>query len=417
MLRWILPFAALWLAALPAGSQDAMRIAAVVNGRAISVFDLEMRIDVAIYSANLAPTDEMRRRLAATVLRNLIDEALQLEEAESRGIRVSEADIAAAVAQIEDGNGVPRGELDAFLAQRGIAIGAVVDRLRAQIAWSKYVGQRIRPIVAVGEDEIDEEIARLEAARGTPEYLVSEIALYGDSAASADDLRATAESIVAQLRAGADFAAAAAQFSQGSLADDGGDLGWIQEGRGRPAIERVLADMAVGAISDPIQSLDGWHIVYLRGKREVTPEPEVPVELFLSQIVLPAEAGEAPAAAGRRLAAAREISAGTSGCEALRDRGDALEDSLSGDLGWVRLDDLPERFRDAVRGLEPGAASAPLETENGVHILMVCERNDPGAETDIRDTVYDAIARRRMAVLERRLMRDLRRTAFVDLRI
>ena len=394
-----------------------MRIAAVVNGRAISLFDLETRIDVAIYSANLAPTDEMRRRLAGTVLRNLIDEALQLEEAKNRGIRVSEADIATAIARIEDGNGVPRGELEAFLAQRGIAIASVIDQLRAQVAWSKYVGQRIRPLVTVGEDEIDDEIARLEAARGTPEYLVSEIAIYGGPSESGDELRATAESIAAQLRAGADFAAVAAQFSQGALARDGGDLGWIQEGRGRPEIDRVLAGMTVGAVSEPIRSLDGWHIVYLRDKRLVTPEPEIPVELFLSQVMLPSEPGEAPAAAETRLAAARDIAAGTTGCDALRERGDALEGSMSGDIGWVGLDDLPERFRDAVRGLEDGAASAPLATENGVHVLMVCERNDPGAETGIRDRVYEAIAQRRMTVLERRLLRDLRRAAFVDLRI
>ena len=418
LVRGIFLAAALFaFAAAPAWPQEVLRIAAVVNDRAISMFDLEMRVNVALYNANLAPTDEMRRRVAGPVLRNLIDEALQAEEARGKGIRVTERDLAEAVAHIEDGNGVPRGGLEAFLAERGIAAGAVTDQIRSQIAWGKYVSQRLRPTIAVSEEEIDEELVRLEAMRGRPEYLVSEIALYDDPATNPADLRATAGSIVAQLRGGADFAAVAAQFSQGSLARGGGDLGWIQEGRGRDEIERALASMEIGAVSDPIRAIDGWHIVHLRDKRAVLSTPVEAIELFLAQILLPAGEGETPGAAERRLALARHIADESSGCDALRARGAALENALSGDVGWVNLADLPGAFRESLRDIEVGAAAAPLVTANGVHVLMACDRRDRGDEIDVRDTIYDRIARRRLEIVERRLMRDLRRTAFVDLRV
>ena len=417
MSRWFLPVAILLGLAPSASAQDVMGIAAVVNDRAISVFDLEMRVDVAIYNANLARTDEMRQRVAGAVLRNLIDEALRLEEARSKGIRVTERDMEEAVVQVEDGNGVPRGRLEAFLAERGIAYDAVLDQLRSQVAWGKYVNLRLRPAIGVSEEEIDEELERLEAMRGKPEFLVSEISLYDDPAAAPGEARAAADSIVAQLRRGADFAAVAAQFGQGALAREGGDLGWIQEGRGRPEIERVLAGLEIGAVSDPIRSVDGWHIVHLRDRRAVLSDPVAPVEMLLSQVLLPTTPEDTPEDAARRLALAEEIGAGADGCDALRRLGADIEESLSGDLGRVNLRDLPNPFRDAVAELEVGRPTPPLVTDNGVHVVMVCERKTGDAETGVRDSVYDRIARNRLAIVERRLLRDLRRRAFVDVRV
>ncbi len=405
------------LAAAPAPAQEIMSIAAVVNDRAISIFDLEMRINVVLYNANLARTEEMRQRVAGTVLRNLVDEALQFQEAEAKGIRITDREIEQAIARIEDSNNVPRGQLRTFLADRGIVLDALVGQIRSQIAWAKYVSQRVRPTVNVSEEEIDEELSRLDAMRGRPEFLVSEITLFHGSAESPGALEATAGSIVGQLRSGANFAGVAAQFSQGSLARNGGDLGWIQEGRSRPEVDRVLAALAVGEVSDPIRSPDGLHIILLRDKRLVMGDLEQPVRLFLSQILLPASADDTADVAAARLAEANEISAETEGCDALRARGAELEGSFSGDLGWVSLRDLPEIFQQALAALEVGAASEPLVTDNGVHVMMVCERDAPDAQADMRDRIYEQIATRRLASIERRLLRDLRRNAFIDLRI
>lgn len=418
MLRRFIAVAVLaWLGAPAAWPQDTLRIAAVVNDQAISVLDWQMRIEVAIYNANLARTDEMRQRVAGPVLRNLIDEALQVQEARSKGVRVTDRDVADAVALIEDNNGIARGGLGAFLADRGIALGAVVGQIRAQIAWGTYVNRRLRPTIGVSEEEIDVELARLEEDRGRPEFLVSEITLYDDPAAAPREVQAVAESIVAQLRGGADFAAVAAQFSQGALARNGGDLGWIQEGQSRREIDRTLAAMEVGAISDPVRSVDGFHILHLRNKRAVMSEFAGSEELFLSQVLLPVPAVDSPEAAEQRRAEAQRIGSEVSGCDALRAQGARSETSLSGDLGWVQTDDLPAAFRDALSDLDVGVPSVPLETANGIHVIMVCERSAAGDEADVRDAIYDRIANRRLATIERRLLRDLRRHAFVDLRV
>jgi peptidyl-prolyl cis-trans isomerase SurA len=401
----------------PSGAQDMMRIAAIVNDTVISVFDLETRINMAMTSSNLQNSDEVRRRLAGPVLRNLIDEALQVQEAERQGVRVTDQDIARALAQIESNNGLQAGGLPAYLAPLGIAMSTVETQVMSQIAWGKYINQRIRPTIDISEDEIDEEMARIEANRGRPEYMVSQISLYFDAQTSEADVMATARSLVEQIRNGANFAAVAAQFSQGSMARNGGDLGWIHEGESRPQFDEALATMAVSEVSDPIKLLDGVHILALRDKRTGANGDSGEIQIYLTQILLPSEPDEPAGAVATRLQTAQGVADGVTGCEAFNQKGSEVEGSLSGDIGWVRLTDLPSEFRDIVAGLEIGTPGDPISTATGVHVLMVCDRRDPSTETNMRDVIYEQIATRRLAILERQLIRDLRRAAFVDLRV
>ena len=400
-----------------ARAQEAMRIAAVVNDRVISIYDLESRIAMALASSNLPQTPQVRQQVAGPVLRNLIDEALKVQEAERQGVRVLDREFEAAMDEIAANNGATRETLPDFLAERRIPLAAVETQVRAQIAWGKFVNLRLRPTVDVSDEEIEAELARLEAGRGQSEYLVSEIDLYFDGQTAEDDLLTTANGLVAQIRDGASFAGIARQFGQGSMAQTGGDLGWIREGQSRPQIDQTLRDMAVGAVSDPIHSLEGFHILQLRDKRAVMATDDSEVEVYLWQILLPSAADEPPAAAGQRLARAGELRAGLSGCEAMAARAAELESSLSGEIGWVKLKDLPEEFRSTVAGLEVDQPSAPVATSAGMHVLMVCDRRDPASEQDIRDVIFERVASQRLAILERRLLRDLRRNAFVDLRI
>ncbi len=104
----------------------------------------------------------------------------------------------------------------------------------------------------------------------TPEArLASHILLEVDSAAAEVEIetaREQAQELAERARAGEDFAALAIEFSQdvGSSAD-GGDLGWVEPGFMVQAFEDGLYNLpAEGAISDPIQTGFGWHVISLR---------------------------------------------------------------------------------------------------------------------------------------------------------
>ena len=252
-----------------ASGQEAVRIAAVVNNEAISIPDLVARIDVAIVSSRLRASDELRRQLAPQVLRSLIDERLKVQEAERLGLAVSEAELANAKRSVERRNGMPEGGFDDFLQRQGLNVDIVTDQLRAEILWPKLVRGRLGAAVTVGEGEIDEAIARLEANRGRPEYRVAEIFLAVDSSEREAEVRGAAASLYRQLTGGASFAQIAQQFSQSATAAVGGDIGWVVEGQLPSEIEAVLADMEPGSVSPPVRAFDGYYIVSLIDRRTV----------------------------------------------------------------------------------------------------------------------------------------------------
>src|SRR3546814_18280943 len=83
----------------------------------------------------------------------------------------------------------------------------------------------------MGEEVMDGALARLEANRGRPEYLVAEIFLGVDEPEREAEVRRLAESLVQQIRQGNPFPGIARQFSQAAGAASGGDLGWRSEER------------------------------------------------------------------------------------------------------------------------------------------------------------------------------------------
>ena len=241
----------------------------MVNNEAISIPDLVARIDVAIVAARLRASEDLRRQLAPQVLRSLVDERLKVQEAERLGLTATEAEMATARRSIEQRNGIAAGGLDDFLQRQGLSVATVTDQLRAEILWSKLVRGRLGVAVSVGEGEIDEALAQLEANRGRPEFRVAEIFLAVESREQENEVRAAAESLFEQLKAGAKFDQIASQFSQSATAAVGGDIGWVLEGELPGEIEAVLARMEPGRIAPPVRTFDGYSIVLLIDRRTV----------------------------------------------------------------------------------------------------------------------------------------------------
>jgi peptidyl-prolyl cis-trans isomerase D len=87
--------------------------------------------------------------------------------------------------------------------------------------------------------------------------------------------RARAESIVKQLRSGADFGKLAKVNSQDpSSAGNGGDMGWVDRGATVEAFEQAAFSMPLNTISDPIRTKDyGYHIIKVLARRDAGYRP------------------------------------------------------------------------------------------------------------------------------------------------
>ncbi|NIA70295.1 hypothetical protein HBA54_16935 [Pelagibius litoralis] len=249
-------------------AQEAFRPAAVVNDEVISVLDLAMRVRLAIVGAGVNDSPEVRRRLTPQVLRGLIDERLQMQEAGRLDIAVSDDQVANALQQISQQNGMSEGQFLSMLRNRGIIPTTLIDQIRAQIAWQSIVQRRLRPTIVISDEEVQEVADRLASRQGSIERRIAEIFVSVESAAQEDQALANANRLLEQLRAGANFAGLARQFSQSGTASLGGDRGWVQDGELPEELNKALAQMGPGDVSPPIRSLSGFTILLLRDLRK-----------------------------------------------------------------------------------------------------------------------------------------------------
>lgn len=263
--------AALGLAAAPLGAQSSGRIAAVVNDEIITVRDLLARLALVAGADDAGLSEEQQRQIAPQVLRGLIDERLQLQEAERLGISVSEADLREGLATIARRNDL---EIETFLTElrrRGAPLDALEQQLRAQIAWIKLIGQRLRPQVNVSEAQIEVAQQSAQAVADEPQYLLAEIILPVYDPSEEPLVQEQAERLLAVLREGGDFPALARQVSASATAQRGGDLGWQRGGVLPLDVSDVVATLDVGEYSEPIRTANGYAILWLRDQRQ-TPE-------------------------------------------------------------------------------------------------------------------------------------------------
>ncbi len=410
-------FAAAASAVTSAPAQEVQRIAAVVNDDIISVFDLVERMKLVIFSSGLRDTPEVTQRIAPQVLRTLIDERLRLQEAELNNVSVSEAEQAIAIADIEKRNDIPPNRLDEFLRARRIDAETVRAQVRAEIAWGKLLRRRLQSSLVISDDLIDERLARLTASRGVTEHLISEIFLVVESPEAEHLVRRNAQRVVEEIRAGASFAALAAQLSLGVTAAQGGDVGWMIEDQLSPELAEAVARLEAGKVSDPIRANGGYLIVQLRDRRQrLTADPN-DTQVSLMQILLPLAEGVTEAGKADLLAHAGTIRNSIGDCDDMRRKASEIDSSTSGDLGTVHVRDLPPHLRKIVRELPVGTVSQPVSTKLGVHLLMVCDRIAAKPDLPDREQVRRSLLGQRLELLSRRYLRDLRRSAFIDKRI
>lgn len=393
-----------------------MRIVAVVNDEMISGYDLDQRLRL-LTGGNLPTTQDQRNRLTAQVLRSMVDERLQLQEAKRLNIRVEQKEIDDALARIEKQNNVPPGQLAERLRSEGMSIESLETQVQAALAWAKVVRRRGGRFATVNDDEIDETMATIKENSNKPSNLVSQIFLAVDSPQDEAQVLNNANRLLEELRVGAGFGRLAQQFSQDASAREGGDMGWLQVGQLPQEVEAVLAQMPVGAVSKPIRSAEGYHIVAVRDRRApVGAGSENDVQVSLHQLIVPVPANARPEHVAGQRELAQTISETVNGCADLDKAAKELGSSASGDVGMMRVGEMAAELRKVVLGLKPGQASAPLPTEGGLQILMVCQRTDPPSNLPSRQEVQRMLAEQKLELQARRFLRDLRQTAFVDIR-
>lgn len=404
------------LAHVPVVAQE-QRIVAVVNDDIVSDFDIDSRISLTLVSTGAPDSPEVRQRMRPQVLRTLIDERIQMQEAKRLGLTVPRSDIEAAVKRIEQANKLPAGALDQIFRRAGVPRSAIDRQIEAGISWQRLVSGRLRSQVEVSRDEVDEALARYTQGEPVTEYLLSEIFIAIDNPDQEEDVRRTVDDLVRQLLAGSvPFVVAAQQFSQAASAAEDGDIGWVQRGQFDPETEEILAKTEPGRMTPPVRTPAGFYLYGMRDKRVLAPASPDDARVDIAQMVFPIPAGATPADRESVQTLVETVRETVQGCADLERVAGELRMPAPVRVPEVRIGDLAESTRDRIRPLKVGETTEPAATDAGIGIAMVCVRTEPQSNLPTASDIEDNLVRQRLDNAARRYLRDLRRVAVVDIR-
>ena len=388
---------------------------AIVNGTVITGTDVDQRLALILLAAGSdVPADEVTR-LRQQVLRNLVDETLQIQAAEAEDIKVEQREIDAYFARYAEGFKQTPQQFAAFLRSKGSSDASIKRQIHGELAWTRLQRREIEPFVNVSEEEVQTVIARLNAARGSQEFRVSEIFISATPETAAE-ARANAARIVQQLRSGASFQAYARQFSEASTAAVGGDLDFVRAEQLPAPLDQAVQQIPVGSISDPIAVPGGFSIIQVTDTRQVlTTDPRDAV-LSLKQVSLNFAPGTPRPQAEARIRQLVSSVQSMGGCGRAEEVAATIQaEVVSNDQ--IRVRDLPAPLQQTLLNLGVGQSTPPFGAEDRVSILVLCGRDDPAPVNEVSfQQVHDQLAEDRVNLRARRYLRDLRRDAVVDYR-
>nr|WP_222873067.1 SurA N-terminal domain-containing protein [Hankyongella ginsenosidimutans] len=148
---------------------------AIVNGAVITDLDIDQRLALAVAASGGRIGQQEREQLRIQVLRNLIDEKLQVAEAKEQEINVEEGQVEGAFARVAKNFGRSPDAFARYLKDIGTSAQSLRDQIRAEVAWSQLLRRRVEPFVNVGDDEVHAAMDRMVAAKGQQEYRLGEI--------------------------------------------------------------------------------------------------------------------------------------------------------------------------------------------------------------------------------------------------
>ena len=391
--------------AMPASAREVEGIAAVVNDQVISLYDVDQRVDLFFASSGIEKSPEMTERMRQQVLRALVDEKLQLQEAERVEIQIENTEIEQRMELLAKQDNRTLDGIKTFLKDKAIQEETMEAQIRAELAWNQFVRRSFSGRIKIGEQEIDEQYEKAVKAVNQTRYLVSEILLNLDNFSTEEQVRQLSGEIVKQLQSGVAFPAIARQFSIAPTAAQGGQLGWISADQLNPRLSQAVRQMQPGQISPPIPTTGGIYILALADKRAGGNDPSKNKFDVLT-------------VGFRTDTATKKIEEFVSNFKTCR-RAQSAAKKLKADVkrsGLKELRSLPAPVVEAVVDLESGEIAPPRDAGNVTNIYIVCDRKDDLGVDISRDQIADNIFSQRIAVMARRHLRDLRRDAVVEYR-
>jgi len=409
------------------------RIVAVVGNKPIMASQLSERFYLEL-GGRKPPTDpKIQKQMYNGVLNSLIDEELVIQEAQrDTAIKVTDEEVTQSVDEIYKnvrGRYATEAQFRAQLDSTGFQTieewrSYTTEQQRRKFLydrfWQRLAQEKKTKDVPPTDAEVREYFDQNKGSFRPRSEGVSfkQIVVAPHPSAEAKKVAlALADSILTELRKGADFATTAKRFSMDpGTKDQGGSLNWIRRGQGYdPAFEAAAFSLKPGQISDPVESSFGYHLIQV----ERTQPAEVQVRHILIMPVIDSVNADSAKKTAEMIFLA--VKKGASFDSLQRIYHDKLEEREVEQIPLDRLVQQAPAYGDALRDVKDGELAplfkldAPDPNRSKWAVLLLTKRIPAG---DIRfEDVQDQIRNQLRTVLGRqKYIAKLRQSNFVEIR-
>jgi peptidyl-prolyl cis-trans isomerase SurA len=396
------------------------QVVAIVDDDVIMASELRERLETV--TGNLEARDmELPEEdvLIRETLDRLILDSIQMQMGERFGVRISDAQLDAAMQRVAAQNGLNLEQFRLALEQQGRSYRGMREQIRQEMIIQRVQMGNVNQRVEISDQEVKNFMGTEEGQKLIqPEYRVVHalLPLSEDApAAEAEAAREHAEALLARIRAGERFDQVIASSERYSFG--GGDLGWRRNDDLPSLFQDVVPALERGETADLFRSPSGFHLVQLYDQRggggeTVAQTHARHILIKPSEILGDDEARALAAELKTRVLAGEDF--GELAREYSEDIGSATE---GGDLGWTNPGQMVPEFENTMASTATGEISDPVRSEFGWHIIEVLDRREKDRTQEARVArVTEYLHNRKYDEELDAWLRKIRDEAFVDIK-
>ena len=387
-------------------SQDIQAISAIVNDEVISRYDVQQRVQLIVSTSGIKPTQENISRLEAQALRSLVNEKIQLQEAEKLDVPSSEQEVGLMLERIANGSQMSGEEILELINSQGVRPDTLLNQIRAELLWNKIVRGRYGSYVNVNDDEVSIVYDRTIESIGRDQFEISEIFLGYEDSKEEEEANILANRLVEQLREGASFSAVAQQFSQSSTSGQGGYIGWVAEGQLDNEVINAIKNLDKDGISNPINSTGGYYIIRLNDITKAGGKNPLRNQYDLVSIIFNKE----------NIQDANNFAKEFISCKRIDTLTEKYNEKEVNYIGKRVLSELPSDLHEELLNKDAGETLNIREIGDNINLILICDRKDDIGIQVSRESIEENIYSQKIGMMSRRYLRDLRRDAVIEYR-
>ena len=397
-------------------------IVAVVDSQPITNHEVNARAtslaqQLRQQTKNIPPRAELLRNS----LERLITEKALLQHAKETGVTVENEALDQAEQRMAAQSQITVEALHTKVRAEGSSVASLRQNLKDQVTLQRLTERNVPSRIKVSDIEIDQAIRERQNAsvNTNPDIELGHILISVPEKASTTEvatLQTKAQTALAHLQRGEDFARVAKEFSDGAERDKGGLMGLRAASRYPTLFVEATKNLTVGDVT-LVRSGAGFHILKLVTKRA---SHVVTVTQTHPRHILLRPGGQLSQTAARAQLAEykRQIEAGKADFAKLaREHSQDASGPEGGDLGWVSAGMFVPEFEEVMNTLQPGQMADPTISRFGVHLIQVLERREaPISERELRDLARNSLRERKFDETYQLWAQEVRGRAYVEYR-